>query len=177
VEWRGRGFVAHTSAGPIHAGRVVLALGRRGTPRTLDVPGEESAKVFYRLLEPEHYAGLAVTVVGGGSAALEAALALARQPGTRVTLCHRRAEFTGARAALIEQLLAAEAQGALEVLRQARVTAVEPDRVLFDVAGAAAERPNAFVFVLIGGVPPYQTLRASGVDLEKKFGTPLFVRR
>lgn len=176
VEWMGRGFRAVTSQGPVHAGRVIMALGRRGTPRTLDVPGEESAKVYYRLIEPETYAGLAVTVVGGGSAALEAALALSRQPGSRVTLCHRRAEFAGARAALIEQLLAAESAGAVEVLRHAQVTAIEPQCVHFKVGEQAATRPNDFVFAMIGGVPPYEILKASGVNLEKKFGTPLFIR-
>jgi len=45
VERADGGFVAHTSRGPIRAARVVLALGRRGTPRKLGVPGEERANV------------------------------------------------------------------------------------------------------------------------------------
>lgn len=177
VAQEGPGFAAQTSAGTIRAGRVLLALGRRGTPRKLEVPGEDTAKVFYRLLEPEKFAGLGMVVVGGGSAAIEAALALAAQPGTRVTLCHRRAEFAGARAALIDQLLEAEAAGRLEILRHARVTAIAPDHVCCDVSGTAVERPNDFVVVLIGGVPPYQLLTDSGVDLEQKFGVPLFAAR
>jgi len=65
------------------AGRVVVALGRRGTPRRLDVPGEESAKVFYRLIEPEKFDGLRVVVAGAGSAGIEAALALAERRARR----------------------------------------------------------------------------------------------
>jgi hypothetical protein len=53
------------------------------------------------------------------------------------------------------------------------VTSIAPDRIHFDVGGRAAERPNHFVFVLIGGVPPYQLLKACGVNLETRFGTPL----
>ena len=70
---------------------MLLALGRRGTPRKLDVPGEESPKVVYRLIDPAQYDGQAVLVVGGGDSALEAAIALAERPGTEVTLSYRSA--------------------------------------------------------------------------------------
>jgi thioredoxin reductase (NADPH) len=173
VERSNGALMGHTTAGPISASRVVLALGRRGTPRRLEVPGEELPKVAYRLIEPESYGGQRVTVVGGGSSALEAAIAIAERPRAAVTLCHRRSEFTGARAVLIKRALQLEKEGMLEVLREARVTRIEPERIRFDVKGQAVERENAFVFVLVGGVPPYELLKASGVNLETKFGTPL----
>jgi len=172
-----RSFLAHTSKGDIRAGRVILALGRRGSPRKLSVPGEQTSKVMYRLIEPHHHDGRRCAVIGGGSAAIEAALALAGRPGTTVTLCHRRDAFSGARASLIEQLLKSEKAGKLEILRNATVLAVEPDRVRFDVGGQATDRPNDAVFVMIGGTPPYELLKASGVDLETKFGAPLLLRR
>ena len=45
---------------------VLLAIGRRGAPRKLGVPGEKSEKVCYKLLEPEQFAGCKTLVVGGG---------------------------------------------------------------------------------------------------------------
>ncbi len=173
VERHNGGFQAQTSAGPIGAARVILALGRRGTPRRLEVPGEDLSKVAYRLIEPESYDGQHVVVVGGGSSALEAAMALAERPRSRVTLCHRRSEFTGARAALIQRVQLLEKEGMLQVLREARVTSITRDRVHFDVGGQAAQRENDYVFILAGGVPPYDLLKKSGVDLETKFGTPI----
>lgn len=173
VERDGAGFTAQTSQGPIAAASVILALGRRGTPRRLEVPGEDLPKVAYRLIEPESYDGNRVVVVGGGSSALEAAIAIAERPGSKVTLCHRRAEFSGARAALVQRVLLLEKEGMLEVLRDARVTDVAPELVRFDVAGQVVERANDYVFALIGGVPPYALLKACGVDLETKFGTPI----
>jgi len=173
VERTGEGFVAHTDAEPIRAAHVVLAMGRRGTPRRLEVPGEDLPKVAYRLMEPEAFDGQRVVVVGGGSSALEAAIALAGRPEARVTLCHRRTEFSGARAALVSKVLLLEREGMLEVLREARVTGIDAGRVLFDVGGQPLERPNDYVFALIGGVAPSALLRESGVDLETKFGTPL----
>lgn len=162
-----------TSEGEIAARRVVLALGRRGSPRKLGVPGEDSAKVYYRLIEAHLYEFKKVAVVGGGSSAIEAALALAEQRGAQVTLCHRRDTFAGARAELIEQLMAAEAAKKLEVLRNASTRRIEADKVVFDVAGSEVERPNDFVFVMVGGVPPYDLLKAAGVKIETRFGTPL----
>jgi thioredoxin reductase (NADPH) len=166
-------FVAHTTAGQFRAARVVLALGRRGTPRKLGVPGEDRPNVTYRLLEPEQYKGTRVTVVGGGNVAVEAAMSLSAVPETKVTLLHRDTEFTMARAVLVKEMDARAAKGGIEVLRQARLTAVEEGRVLIEVQGTPGERPNDFVFVMIGGTAPYALLTASGVDLEKKFGTPL----
>jgi putative YpdA family bacillithiol system oxidoreductase len=172
VERADGGFVAHTSAGPIRAARVVLALGRRGTPRKLGVPGEDRPNVYNRLLEPGQYQGMHVAVVGGGNAAVEAAMSLSAVPGTKVTLLHRDVEFTMARAVLVKEMDARAARGGIEVLRQARLTAVEEGRVRIEVNGAPEERPNDFVFAMIGGTAPYALLTASGVDLEKKFGTP-----
>ena len=173
VERADGGFVAHTSAGTIRAARVLLALGRRGTPRKLGVPGEDRPNVTYRLLEPEQYKGMRVVVVGGGNAAVEAAMSLSAVPDTKVTLLHRDTEFTMARAVLVKEMDARAARGGIEVLRQARLTAVEEGLARIEVQGAPEERPNDFVFVMIGGTAPYALLTASGVDLEKKFGTPL----
>ena len=60
---------------------MLLAIGRRGTPRKLGVPGEELPKVVYRLIDPEQYAGQQVLVVGGGDSALEAAASIAESGG------------------------------------------------------------------------------------------------
>ncbi|MHC4411310.1 MAG: NAD(P)-binding domain-containing protein, partial [Planctomycetota bacterium] len=85
-------FVAETSGGPIRCRTVLLALGRRGTPRKLGVPGEQSERVLYQLVDAATYRGERVLVVGGGDSALEAATALASQPGNQVTLSYRKAD-------------------------------------------------------------------------------------
>ena len=60
----------------------LLAIGRRGTPRKLEVEGENQEKVGYPLIDPQQYARRHVPVVGGGDSALEAAASIAEQPGT-----------------------------------------------------------------------------------------------
>src|SRR5262249_35293313 len=93
VSKKGDVFVAETSAGPIHSRTVVLALGRRGTPRKLGVPGEEAEEVLYQLIDAATYNGQKLLVVGGGDSAIEAAVALASQEGNVVTISYRKQDF------------------------------------------------------------------------------------
>ncbi len=76
----------------IKAKRVVVAIGRTGNFRTLDVPGEEKDKVINRLHDPKDYADQKVLIVGGGDSAMEGAIALV-EAGADVTLSYRRQEF------------------------------------------------------------------------------------
>ena len=93
VEATNGGFAVKTTRSSYLSRTVLLAIGRRGTPRRLGVPGEESPKVMYRLIDPKQFQGKHVLVVGGGDSALEAAASLADQPGTRVTLSYRNDAF------------------------------------------------------------------------------------
>ena len=64
LERQGGVFRVVTSRGSYDAGQVLLAIGRRGTPRKLGVEGEELPKVVYRLVDPAQYRGQHVLVVG-----------------------------------------------------------------------------------------------------------------
>ncbi|HET6169371.1 MAG TPA: NAD(P)-binding domain-containing protein, partial [Terracidiphilus sp.] len=95
---------------------VVLAMGRAGTPRKLGVKGEEFPHVLYRLIEADHYTGKNILVVGGGDSAVEAAMGLAHQPGNKVTLSYRRAEFSRLKDRNEKRIAEQIAGGRLEVL-------------------------------------------------------------
>ncbi|MGA9526284.1 MAG: NAD(P)-binding domain-containing protein, partial [Myxococcaceae bacterium] len=90
-------FTVYTSRDPVRARKVVLATGRRGTPRKLGVPGEDLAKVSYQLIDPAQYDGCRVLVVGGGDSALEAAIQLVEEAGAEVTLSYHGEAFSRAR--------------------------------------------------------------------------------
>lgn len=94
IEKQGGGFVVRTNATQYSTRSALLVMGRCGSPGKLDVPGEESAKVVYRLIDPAQYEGQAVLVVGGGDSALEAAIALSEQAVTDVRLSYRSAAFS-----------------------------------------------------------------------------------
>jgi thioredoxin reductase (NADPH) len=158
-------FDLATSAGSLRAQRVILALGRRGTPRKLDVLGEHLPKVVYRLLEPEPFAKRDVLVVGGGDSAVEAALTLA-EAGAHVTLAHRGKAFDRIKPKNAQKLEAATAAKRLEVLLDTRCTLIEEETVELSVAGEQRTLDNDDVFVLVGGVLPTPFLEAAGVEVR-----------
>jgi thioredoxin reductase len=162
--------VAHTTAGPIRARRVLLATGRRGQPRRLGVAGEELAHVRHHVDDPTEHDGRRILVVGGGDVAVETALALAERPRTQVTLCHRGARFDRAKPANQEQLAAAEHAGLL-VLRNARVDHIAPAAVAIATPSGPVQLEVDDVFVLIGSDLPTDLLAATGVRVQRHHGT------
>ena len=171
IERDGDGFVVQTDRARYSARSVLLAIGRRGTPRKLDVPGEEHSKVVYRLVDPEQYRGQKVLVVGGGDSALEAAIALAEQPGTRVTLSYRSAAFSRVKAKNRERVDALRTSGGLEVLLESSVNEIGVREVKIAQGGQTLARANDAVIVCAGGELPTPLLRKIGIQFETKFGT------
>lgn len=171
IERRGTGFVVQTDRGSFSTRSVLLAMGRRGTPRKLHVPGEESSKVVYRLVDAEQYRGRHVLVVGGGDSALEAAIALAGLPETGVTLSYRGAAFSRVKANNRERLDALAQAGRLKVLMGSTVESIEQRAVTIAHDGRALTLPNDAVIICAGGELPTPLLRQVGIRFETKFGT------
>jgi thioredoxin reductase len=165
------GFVLQTSRQAYHTRTVLLAIGRRGTPRKLGVPGEELPKVVYRLIDAAQYDGKHVLVVGGGDSALEAATALAERPATTVTLSYRAPTFSRAREQNRRRLRAAEAAERLSVLLESQVLSVGDAEVVVEHSGATRRIRNDVVIVCAGGILPTQFLKEIGVHVETKYGT------
>jgi thioredoxin reductase/NAD-dependent dihydropyrimidine dehydrogenase PreA subunit len=153
--------------------RVILAIGRRGVPRKLSVPGEHLPKVIYSLREPEAYRGDRVLVVGGGDSAVEGALALADQPGNEVKLSYRGARFNRLKPANLERIEEAAARGRVEVLWSTNVVEIRPDVVVYrDQQERVSALPNDVVAIFAGGELPTKFLEACGVHIDTKFGRP-----
>jgi len=165
------GLFVKTTRNTYQTRTLLLAIGRRGTPRTLDVPGEELSKVVYRLIDPEQYRGQHVLVVGGGDSALEAACSVADEPGTTVTLSYRSDSFSRAKEKNRARVAAAEQAGRLRVLYSSQVKSITAERVLIEQNGATLPLPNNAVIVSAGGVLPTAFLKEMGIQVETKYGT------
>jgi len=171
IEAMNGGFAVETSRGKYRAHAVLLAIGRRGTPRKLDVEGEELPKVVYRLIDAEQYRGRAVLVVGGGDSALEAATSLAAEPGTQTTLSYRGNGFSRAKLANRERVEGAVEAGRIRVLLGSTLKAIAPSSVDVEIDGRIESIANDTVIVCAGGVLPTGFLESIGVSIETKHGT------
>jgi thioredoxin reductase (NADPH) len=164
-------FHVTTNKGQFRAKTVLLAIGRRGTPRTLGVPGEEMTKVVYRLIDAEQYRGKHVLVVGGGDSALEAAASIADEPGTHVTLSYRSASYSRARSKNRDRVAQAVLEGRITERLSSTVERIEVDQVLLQTEQGPEAIKNEAVIVCAGGVLPTQFLHDIGIEVETKFGT------
>lgn len=150
---------------------VLLAIGRRGTPRKLDVPGESMEKVAYRLLEPEGIQGKNIVVVGGGDSAIESALLLSEQ--NKVILSYRNESFSRIKPKNLEKINTAKADGTVDVRFNTNLTAIDKETVTIafvNIAGEPEKIKNDMVYIFAGGELPTQFLLKIGLTISKKFG-------
>lgn len=163
-------FVVRTRTGEHVARNVCLALGRRGTPVKLGIPGEDEPKVAYALVDANAYQGRRVLIVGGGESAAETALALAEQPGNEVTLSYRKDAFFRVKQRTEERLRERVSTGRIRLLLSSRVLAIHEHAVDVAIAQDGLEStrslPNDEVFVLAGGTPPFALLESAGVSFD-----------
>jgi thioredoxin reductase/ferredoxin len=180
IERSGDGFRLKVGGGapPIEARRVLLAIGRSGEFRRLNVPGESLDKVYNRLHDPKDYAGKQVLVVGGGDTAAETAVALA-EAGAAVTLSYRKPELARPKPENVERLGALAAEpgaelrpGRIRMLLETTVAEILPaEVVLKGKSGDPLRLANDVVFTMIGREAPLSLLRASGVSIAGEMTT------
>lgn len=159
-----------TISGKVYAGdKVILALGNRGVPRKLGIPGEDSPHVFYNLLEADEFTGSSVAVVGAGDSAIEAALALQRN-GCRVTMLVRGNGFPKAKAKNRERIEQARAGDQVCVFFNSQPLAIGADFISFSADGETRQEKADSVFIMVGGALPLDLLESFGIRIvEKEF--------
>ncbi len=171
IEPDGTGFNVKTTKSSYSTRAVLLAIGRRGTPRTLGVPGENKSKVVYRLIDPQQYLNQHVLVVGGGDSALEAAVSIAEEAGTTVTLSYRSEAFSRAKEKNRIKVDNAQKEGKLNVLMSSNVKHITDDKVVIMANDQEATIDNDAIIVCAGGILPTPFLKSIGIEVETKFGT------
>lgn len=161
-------FDVRSTVGAYRAQRVVLSIGTRGKPRTLQVQGENLPKVFNLLDDPDVWRGKNVLVVGGGDSACEAAIALA-DSGAVVTMSYRGKGFQ--RAAQKNKLAVERyvAEGRIVAELGSQVVQFDVESVTVMLGDHTQKRlPNDAAFVLIGADPPVQWLQKMGIHFVQR---------
>ena len=164
-------FHITTSLGETYTSkRVLLAIGRRGTPKKLEVPGEESEKVAYRLLEPEDISDKKILVVGGGDSAVESALLLADR--NKVTLSYRKSAFSRIKKKNADKINAAMLSGLIDIQFNTNVVSINDGFVAYKTneSDEILKWENDMVYIFAGGELPSQFLKSIGIDFSTKRG-------
>ncbi len=151
---------------------VLLAIGRRGSPRKLNVPGEQLEKVAYRLLEPENIEGKNILIVGGGDSAIESALALADH--NKVLLSYRGEAFQRIKPKNNEKINKAIADGLIDVRFNTNVVKIDEENIILaSPDNEEAKIKNDLVYIFAGGELPTQFLQKAGIGITTRFGHTL----
>ncbi|MCC7202082.1 MAG: NAD(P)-binding domain-containing protein [Nitrospirae bacterium] len=165
------GYKIFTTKGEYLSRTIVLAIGRRGTPRKLAVPGENLPKVSYRLLDAEQHKNQHLLVVGGGDSAVEAAMALSDQPGNKVILSYRGEAFGRIKPMNKERLDQRVGKKSIEVILNSNVKEISEKMIKIAVKDDIKEIRNDYVYIFAGGELPNEFLSKIGVRIDKRFGT------
>lgn len=166
---KGEIFEVETTKSIYSSSSIVLSIGRRGSPRKLNVPGEEKQKVYYRLLEPELINNHNILVVGGGDSAVESAILLADESNS-VTLSYRSEKFSRLKPKNDELLSEYTASKKINLLLSSTVKEIYDDRVCLNLGNDVLELPNDLVYIFAGGELPNDFLEKAGIRITKRFG-------
>lgn len=171
IQAAGKGFIVTTPRQKYQTQTVLLGIGRRGSPRKLNVPGEDLPKVVYRLIDAEEYKGKKVLVVGGGDSALEAALSIAEQPGSVVILSYRSDAFSRVKEKNRNRIQEAMDSKKIRVLFNSSVKQIDAESVTIAQGEQAFRVKNDAVIISAGGILPTDFLKKVGINVETKYGT------
>ena len=162
-------FGVRSTKGEYLGARVVVAVGRRGSPRKLGVPGEDSTKVAYSLLDAEAYQGKAICIVGGGDSGIEAANGLSREElKNQVFLVHRGGDFNAAKPRNQKKIKKNLDAGSITAFYNAAVIEIRIDSAIVRTEQGPVQIPNDFVFVMVGGENPKKFLSQCGIEFSHR---------
>lgn len=165
-------FKVQTNKNLYTAKKILLSIGRRGTPRKLNVPGETLEKISYRLIEPELVENSDVLVIGGGDSAVEAALLLADESvHSRITLSYRKDKFGRIKQNNLKKITEAIASDKINMIYNSTVKEIFDDSVELEINGSETiSIKNNLIYVFVGGELPTKFLEKVGIKITKKFG-------
>ncbi|MGE5845462.1 MAG: NAD(P)-binding domain-containing protein [Ignavibacteria bacterium] len=167
-------FLVRTTKGTYSSKKILLAVGRRGSPRKLGIPGEGKEKVAYRLIEPELIHNEKILIVGGGDSAVEAALMLADEANI-VTLSYRGDTFSRLKPKNLDRINESIVNGRINVIFNSNPVEIKDNSVVLSIEEKKEiEIENNLVFIFAGGELPTKFLEKIGVKIYIRRGEAIF---
>ena len=156
----------------INAATVVLSIGLQGNPRKLGVDGEDDSFVQYTLDDPDEYQNERIVVVGAGDAAIENAVALARN--NTVIIINRGDEFVRAKEGNLNLISRAIEDGSISCFYNSSASSVEPGNAINLNTDSGETRVECDrIIARIGAIPPRRFVEACGIEFPSDDPTTL----
>ncbi|MGH1366709.1 MAG: NAD(P)-binding domain-containing protein [Calditrichia bacterium] len=156
-------FEIVTTQSTIKARKIILALGRRGSPRKLNIPGEQLQKVSYQLIDAQSYTNSRVLIVGGGDSAVEAAIGLAKQTSNTVHISYRKKQFFRIKRLNQDRIEKLINQGRIKPIWESNLKSIEDSSTVITTRDGDINLPNDYVFIFAGGIAPFDMLKEMGI--------------
>jgi CRP-like cAMP-binding protein/Fe-S-cluster-containing hydrogenase component 2/thioredoxin reductase len=159
------------------ADNVVLAIGLQGNLRKLGVPGSDGhPRIQYQLDDPGEYADETIVVVGAGDAAIENAVALAKQ--NKVVIVNRGGEFARAKQGNLDLISKLIEKGALDCMFNASPLRVDPAeggrlKLALKTAEGEAQVDCDRIVARLGALAPRAFVESCGIAFPSKDPTAL----
>jgi thioredoxin reductase (NADPH) len=166
---------------------VILAIGVRGSPRKLNLPGEAPERVFYNLIEPEEYHDRRILVVGGGNAGAEVTQALANPELRNVVSYSYRDATLGPPVTPenAEKISALQQQGLITAYPMSQLLEIKERKVVLGPRAAQSaanltggpgtvvlaeprELENDVIFAMLGAELPTRLMKSFGIRMMRK---------
>ena len=167
-------FEVQTSKGSYTSKNVVLSIGKLGSPRKVNCPGEELEFISDRLVDPKAYINKDILVVGGGDSAVEVALALSEQ--NRVSISYRKSEFFRMNSDLLRQVTEKIETKQIRAYFNSNVIKFEEGYSYLTFPDRDLKLKTDAVFVKIGAEVPRPFLKKCGIEFSSDEITALPVK-
>ncbi|TYP75823.1 thioredoxin reductase (NADPH) [Aquimarina intermedia] len=159
-------FQVKTSKAAYQAKNIIVATGFYDIPNSMNVPGEELAKVTHYYKDPHFYAKQKVAVIGASNSSVDAALECYRK-GADVTMIIRGSGI-GERVKYwvkpdIENRIK---EGSIKAFYNAEVVEITPNSISFKIGDTLHSLENDYVLALTGYKPNFEFLKNIGIELS-----------
>jgi len=163
---KGNFTVTTTRGDAIGAEYVILAIGTQGNPNKMRCEGGDLPHIQYQLDDPGAYVDEHIMVIGSGDAGIENALGLAADPeqGNIVSIMNRSAEFARAKAANVDLLMEAKANGRINVMCESTPARVVPGWIYVETRDGEQKVQCDRIIARMGSSPPRKFVESCGIS-------------
>ena len=149
----------------VKAEYIILGIGTQGNPNKLRCEGGDQPHIQYQLDDPGEYYDEHITIVGSGDAGIENALGLAADPAQNntVSILNRSPEFARAKAANVDLLMEAKANGRVNVMCETTPVKVIPGWLYVETRDGEQKIQCDRIIARMGSSPPRKFVEECGI--------------